>query len=67
MMYVTEDTCRATPETIKRLYCTAIAAGAARICVRDSVARRDVRKASEATDVLVPRCAARRTSPSRRS
>jgi 2-isopropylmalate synthase len=37
VMYVTEDTCRATPETIKRLYCTAIAAGARRICVCDTV------------------------------
>ncbi len=37
VMYVTEDTCRATPETIKRLYCTAISAGARRICVCDTV------------------------------
>jgi 2-isopropylmalate synthase len=37
VMYVTEDTCRATPETIKRLYCTAISAGAKRICVCDTV------------------------------
>lgn len=37
VMYVTEDTCRATPETIKRLYRTAIAAGAGRICVCDTV------------------------------
>ncbi|MBI2220265.1 MAG: 2-isopropylmalate synthase [Acidobacteria bacterium] len=37
VMYVTEDTCRATPETIKRLYCTAIRAGARRICVCDTV------------------------------
>lgn len=37
VMYVTEDTCRATPETIKRLYCTAINAGARRICVCDTV------------------------------
>jgi len=37
VMYVTEDTCRATPETIKRLYCTAINAGAKRICVCDTV------------------------------
>ena len=37
VMYVTEDTCRATPETIKRLYTTAIAAGARRICVCDTV------------------------------
>jgi len=37
VMYVTEDTCRATPETIKRLYRTAIDAGAKRICVCDTV------------------------------
>jgi 2-isopropylmalate synthase len=37
VMYVTEDTCRATPETITRLYRTAINAGARRICVCDTV------------------------------
>ena len=37
VMYVTEDTCRATPETINRLYRTAINAGAKRICVCDTV------------------------------
>jgi 2-isopropylmalate synthase len=37
VMYVTEDTCRATPETIKRLFRTAIEAGATRICVCDTV------------------------------
>jgi len=37
VMYVTEDTCRATPETIKRLFLTAINAGASRICVCDTV------------------------------
>jgi 2-isopropylmalate synthase len=37
VMYVTEDTCRATPETIKRLYLAAINAGARRICVCDTV------------------------------
>jgi 2-isopropylmalate synthase len=37
VMYVTEDTCRATPETIKRLYRAAIGAGATRICVCDTV------------------------------
>jgi 2-isopropylmalate synthase len=37
VMYVTEDTCRATPETIRRLYATAIAAGAKRVCVCDTV------------------------------
>jgi 2-isopropylmalate synthase len=37
VMYVTEDTCRATPDTITRLYKTAINAGARRICVCDTV------------------------------
>jgi len=37
VMYVTEDTCRATPETIKRLFITAIEAGARRVCVCDTV------------------------------
>jgi 2-isopropylmalate synthase len=37
VMYVTEDTCRATPDTIARLYRTAINAGATRVCVCDTV------------------------------
>ena len=37
VMYVTEDTCRATPDTISRLYKAAIAAGARRVCVCDTV------------------------------
>lgn len=37
VMYVTEDTCRARPETINKLYRTAINAGAKRICVCDTV------------------------------
>jgi len=37
VMYVTEDTCRAMPETIKRLFTTAIGAGASRVCVCDTV------------------------------
>jgi 2-isopropylmalate synthase len=37
VMYVTEDTCRATPDTIARLYRTAISAGARRVCVCDTV------------------------------
>jgi 2-isopropylmalate synthase len=37
VMYVTEDTTRATPETIKRLFLTAIGAGARRVCVCDTV------------------------------
>jgi len=37
VMYVTEDTTRAHPDTIKALYSTAIQAGAKRICVCDTV------------------------------
>lgn len=37
VMYVTEDTTRARPETLKALYSTAIAAGARRICLADTV------------------------------
>src|SRR5262249_49876630 len=37
VMYVTEDTTRANPATVKALYRTAIEAGAKRICVCDTV------------------------------
>ncbi|MEW5981280.1 MAG: LeuA family protein [Acidobacteriota bacterium] len=37
VMYVTEDTTRATPDTIRRLYKTAIEAGAGRVCITDTV------------------------------
>lgn len=37
VMYVTEDTTRAAPETLKKLYGTAIATGARRICLADTV------------------------------
>lgn len=37
VMYVTEDTTRAAPETLKQLYGTAIAHGARRICLADTV------------------------------
>ena len=37
VMYVTEDTTRADPETLRRLYRTAINAGASRVCVADTV------------------------------
>src|SRR6059036_2669609 len=36
VMFVTEDTTRADPETLAKLYETAIAAGAKRICVSDT-------------------------------
>ena len=37
VMYVTEDTTRADPETLRSLYSTAIRAGASRVCVSDTV------------------------------
>jgi 2-isopropylmalate synthase len=37
VMYVTEDTTRADPETLRRLFTTAIGAGASRICIADTV------------------------------
>ena len=36
-MYVTEDTTRADPETLRALYSTAIRAGAKRVCIADTV------------------------------
>lgn len=37
VMYVTEDTTRADPESIRQLYTTAIRAGASRVCIADTV------------------------------
>lgn len=37
VMYVTEDTTRADPESLRRLYTTAIRAGASRLCIADTV------------------------------
>jgi 2-isopropylmalate synthase len=37
VMYVTEDTTRARPEVLKKLYTTAIECGARRICLADTV------------------------------
>jgi isopropylmalate/homocitrate/citramalate synthase len=37
VMYVTEDTTRARPETLKRLYGAAISCGARRVCMADTV------------------------------
>ena len=37
VMYVTEDTTRAKPEDVEKLYIAAIEAGAARICIADTV------------------------------
>src|SRR5688572_26976058 len=37
VMYVTEDTTRADPDTLRQLYSTAIRAGASRVCIADTV------------------------------
>lgn len=37
VMYVTEDTTRADPESLRRLYSAAIRAGASRVCIADTV------------------------------
>ena len=37
VMYVTEDTTRADPDTLRALYSTAIRAGATRLCIADTV------------------------------
>lgn len=37
VMYVTEDTTRADPDTLRTLYSTAIRAGAKRVCIADTV------------------------------
>lgn len=37
VMYVTEDTTRAHPDTLRRLYATAVEAGAERVCIADTV------------------------------
>jgi isopropylmalate/homocitrate/citramalate synthase len=37
VMYVTEDTTRAAPEDLRRLYTAAVEAGARRVCVADTV------------------------------
>ena len=37
VMYVTEDTTRADPGTLRQLYAAAIRAGAARVCIADTV------------------------------
>ena len=36
VMYVTEDTTRADPDTLRRLYATAIRSGARRVCIADT-------------------------------
>jgi 2-isopropylmalate synthase len=57
VLYVTEDTTRARPETLDRLYTEAVRAGASRVCVADTTghatpygARRVVRYVREVLD-----------------
>jgi isopropylmalate/homocitrate/citramalate synthase len=61
VMYVTEDTTRATPDAITKLYTAAIDAGATRICIADTVghatpwgARNLVRFVRELVDRINP-------------
>ena len=37
VMYVTEDTTRADPETLRKLYTAAVRSGASRVCISDTV------------------------------
>jgi 2-isopropylmalate synthase len=37
VMYVTEDTTRSDPDTLRKLFATAVRAGASRICIADTV------------------------------
>jgi 2-isopropylmalate synthase len=46
-MFVTEDTTRAAPDDLRRLYQTAVRAGAKRVCVADTVGHATPRGASE--------------------
>lgn len=47
VMYVTEDTTRARPDDLKRLYTAAVEAGARRVCVADTVGHATPRGAAE--------------------
>jgi 2-isopropylmalate synthase len=49
VMFVTEDTTRAAPEDIRRLYTTAIEAGARRVCIADTVGHSTPNGAREVT------------------
>ncbi len=59
VMYVTEDTTRSNPEDLRRLYTTAVEAGARRVCVADTVghatpngARSSIRFVRQVVDAL---------------
>lgn len=47
VMYVTEDTTRAKPDDLRRLYTAAVEAGAKRVCVADTVGHATPRGAQE--------------------
>jgi len=49
VMYVTEDTTRADPESLRQLYSTAVRAGAKRVCVSDTVGHATPEGASAVT------------------
>ncbi len=49
VMFVTEDTTRAAPEDIRRLYTTAVEAGARRVCIADTVGHSTPNGAREVT------------------
>jgi len=49
VMYVTEDTTRADPESLRRLFTTAIRAGATRLCIADTVGHATPRGAAAVT------------------
>ena len=64
VMFVTEDTTRAAPEDLRRLYTTAVEAGARRVCIADTVghatpdgARRVTRFIREVVDATGERVA----------
>lgn len=53
VMYVTEDTTRADPESLRRLFTTAIRAGATRLCIADTVGHATPHGAAAVTKFVV--------------
>ncbi len=53
VMYVTEDTTRADPESLRRLFTTAIRAGAKRLCIADTVGHATPHGAAAVTKFVV--------------
>ena len=52
VMYVTEDTTRARPEDLRRLYTAAVEAGARRVCVADTVGHATPRGAARLIEFI---------------